>query len=107
MAVNILPLGWGAHRRDDLGHLTMPPTPGWRHLRFSLIGTSTAGGPVRGVGGYERDYSAIIGTGSVLLLAIALSNSWHSSSPTIPNQASVGRESLVGRSTFCSSAISG
>jgi hypothetical protein len=36
----------------------------------------TAGGLLRAVGGSQRDYSAIIGAGTVLLLAIALSNSW-------------------------------
>lgn len=35
-----------------------------------------AGGLLRAAGGYGRDYSALIGTGTVLLLAIALSNSW-------------------------------
>jgi hypothetical protein len=35
-----------------------------------------AGGLLRAVGGHARDYSAVIGTGTVLLLAIALSNSW-------------------------------
>jgi hypothetical protein len=35
-----------------------------------------AGGLLRAFGGNGRDYSAVIGTGVVLLLAIALSNSW-------------------------------
>jgi hypothetical protein len=36
-----------------------------------------AGGLLRAVGGSSQpDYSAVIGAGSVLLLAIALSNSW-------------------------------
>jgi hypothetical protein len=35
-----------------------------------------AGGLLRAFGGEERDYSAVIGFGTLLLLAIALSNSW-------------------------------
>jgi hypothetical protein len=35
-----------------------------------------AGGMLRAVGGSQRDYSAVIGAGTFLLLAIALSNSW-------------------------------
>jgi modulator of FtsH protease len=35
-----------------------------------------AGGLLRASGGNARDYSAVIGFGTVLLLAIALSNSW-------------------------------
>jgi hypothetical protein len=35
-----------------------------------------AGGLLRVFGGNGRDYSAVIGAGAVLLLAIALSNSW-------------------------------
>jgi hypothetical protein len=35
-----------------------------------------AGGLLRALGGNGRDYSAVIGSGTVLLLAIALSNSW-------------------------------
>ena len=35
-----------------------------------------AGGLLRAFGGNGRDYSAVVGAGTVLLLAIALSNSW-------------------------------
>jgi hypothetical protein len=35
-----------------------------------------AGGLLRALGGQGRDYSAVIGIGTLLLLAIALSNSW-------------------------------
>ena len=35
-----------------------------------------AGGLLRALGGSQRDYSAVIGAGTLLLLAIALSNSW-------------------------------
>jgi hypothetical protein len=35
-----------------------------------------AGGFLRAVGGSQHDYSAVIGAGTLLLLAIALSNSW-------------------------------
>jgi hypothetical protein len=40
------------------------------------LAVTAAGGLVRAVGGGERDYSALLGAGSLLLLGIALSNSW-------------------------------
>jgi hypothetical protein len=40
------------------------------------LAVTAAGGLVRAVGGGERDYSALLGAGTLLLLGIALSNSW-------------------------------
>ena len=52
----------------------------WNYRRAAVYHAGllfvAAGGLLRAVGGSVRDHSAVLGTGTVLLLVVALSNSW-------------------------------
>jgi hypothetical protein len=92
--LNLLIRGLRARRHSKgiaLRSSTGAPTGTRRRIRNDREGTLTyrraavyhagllfvaGGGLLRALGGNGRDYSAVIGTGTVLLLAIALSNSW-------------------------------